>query len=159
MKLSLGMILAFCWAFLFFAACSDSEKKVANGYTEEQNATNLDSAAYALLMTWEPKVALKTVKVDDAEFGKSWYEIQFTTAGKSYYKYTGKTVEEACTVVLYAEQNGVRMNLTRVYKKDVHTEFLSRDSLDAVVEDHLDNTYEGDSAVANCQADSTAFVD
>ncbi len=159
MKHSLKTLFIFCLSFLFFAACSDSEKKVANGYTEEQNATNLDSAAYARLMTWEPKVALKTVKVDDAEFGKSWYEIQFTTAGNSYYKYTGKTVEDACTVDLYAEQNGVRMNLTRVYKKDVHTEFLSRDSLDAVVEDHLDNTYEGDSAVANCQADSTAFVD
>ncbi|OWV07206.1 FISUMP domain-containing protein [Fibrobacter sp. UWH3] len=159
MKFSLGMILAFCWTFLFFAACSDSEKKVANGYTEEQNATNLDSAAYALLMTWEPASPVALRKVNNAEFGKSWYEIQFTTAGNSYYKHTGKTVEDACTVDLYTEQNGVRMNLTRVYKKDAHTEFLSRDSLDAVVEDHLNNTYEGDSAVANCQADSTAFVD
>lgn len=159
MKHSLKTLFIFCLSFLFFAACSDSEKKVANGYTEEQNATNLDSAAYARLMTWEPASPVALRKVNNAEFGKSWFEIQFTTAGKSYYKYTGKTVDDACTVDLYAEQNGVRMNLTRVYKNDVHTEFLSRDSLDAVVEDHLDNVYKGDSAVANCQADSTAFVD
>ena len=157
-KESLGLFVIFCCAFIFCVACSDSEKKVANGYTEEQNAT-LDSATYAKLMTWEPKVALKFVKVEDKKVGKSWYDIRFTTSPSSYYKYSGKTVGEACSVDLYAEQNGVRMNLTRVYKKNVHTEFLSRDSLDAVVEDHLDNTYEGDSAIANCQADPTAFVD
>jgi uncharacterized protein (TIGR02145 family) len=61
-------------------------------------------------------------------------------------------------VNLYAEQNGVRMNLTRTYKKNIYTEFLNRDSLDAVVEDHLDNSY-GDSATASCRADSTAFAD
>ena len=51
------------------------------------------------------------------------------------------------------------MNLTRTYKKNSYTEFLSRDSLDAVVEDHLDNSYNGDSAVANCRTDSTVFAD
>ena len=50
------------------------------------------------------------------------------------------------------------MNLTRTYKKNIYTEFLNRDLLDAVVEDHLDNSY-GDSATASCRADSTAFAD
>lgn len=147
-----------CLAFLFYTACSDSDKKIANGYTEEQNATNLDSAAYARLMTWEPKVALRLVEVKDKERGLSWFDVDFTTAAKPYYEHAGGTVDDGCTVNLYAEQNGVRINLTRTYKKNIYTEFLNRDSLDAVVEDHLDNSY-GDSATASCRADSTAFAD
>ena len=119
---------------------------------------SLDSAAYARLMTWEPKVALRLVEVKDKERGLSWFDVDFTTAAKPYYEHAGGTVDDGCTVNLYAEQNGVRMNLTRTYKKNIYTEFLNRDSLDAVVEDHLDNSY-GDSAVANCRADSTAFAD
>lgn len=159
MKHHLEILTILCLSFLLYVACSDSGEKLANGYTEEQNATNLDSAAYARLMTWEPKVALKIVKVDDAEFGMPWYDVQFTTTGESSYENAGKTVDEACSVTLYAEQNGARMKLTRIYKKDVYTEFLDRDSLDAVVEDHLDNSYMGENAIANCQADSSAFVD
>ena len=147
-----------CLAFLFYTACSDSDKEIANGYTEEQNATNLDSAAYARLMTWEPKVALRLVEVKDKDRGLSWFDVDFTTAAKPYYEHAGGTVDDGCTVNLYAEQNGVRMNLTRTYKKNIYTEFLNRDSLDAVVEDHLDNSY-GDSATASCRADSTAFAD
>ena len=147
-----------CLAFLFYTACSDSDKEIANGYTEEQNATNLDSAAYARLMTWKPKVALRLVEVKDKERGLSWFDVDFTTAAKPYYEHAGGTVDDGCTVNLYAEQNGVRMNLTRTYKKNIYAEFLNRDSLDAVVEDHLDNSY-GDSATASCRADSTAFAD
>ena len=146
-----------CLAFLFCTACSDSEKEMANGYTEEQNAS-LDSAAYARLITWEPKVALRLVEVKDKERGLSWLDVDFTTAAKPYYEHAGGTVDDDCTVNLYAEQNGVRMNLTRTYKKNIYTEFLNRDLLDAVVEDHLDNSY-GDSATASCRADSTAFAD
>ena len=146
-----------CLAFLFYTACSDSDKEIANGYTEEQNAS-LDSAAYARLITWEPKVALRLVEVKDKERGLSWFDVDFTTAAKPYYEHAGGTVDDGCTVNLYAEQNGVRMNLTRTYKKNIYTEFLNRDSLDAVVEDHLDNSY-GDSATASCRADSTAFAD
>ena len=57
MKFLLKLLFIPYLALLFLAACGDSEKEVANGYTEEQNAS-LDSAAYAMLQTWEPKVAL-----------------------------------------------------------------------------------------------------
>jgi uncharacterized protein (TIGR02145 family) len=157
MRFSPNILSIPCLAFLFCTACSDSEKEIANGYTEEQNAS-LDSAAYARLITWEPKVALRLVEVKDKERGLSWFDVDFTTAAKPYYEHAGGTVDDGCTVNLYAEQNGVRMNLTRTYKKNIYTEFLNRDSLDAVVEDHLDNSY-GDSATASCRADSTAFAD
>ncbi len=158
MKTLLKLLFIPYLALLFLIACSDSEKEVANGYTEEQNAS-LDSAAYAMLQTWEPKVALRLAKVEDKNLGLSWYDVEFTTDATPYYEHAVETVDEACTVDLYVEQNGVRMNLTRTYKKNSYTEFLNRDSLDAVVEDHLDNSYDGDSAVANCRTDSTAFAD
>ena len=50
MRFSPNILSIPCLAFLFCTACSDSEKEIANGYTEEQNAS-LDSAAYARLMT------------------------------------------------------------------------------------------------------------
>ena len=158
MKFLLKLLFIPYLALLFLAACGDSEKEVANGYTEEQNAS-LDSAAYAMLQTWEPKVALRLAMVEDKNLGLSWYDVEFTTDATPYYEHAAETVDEACTVDLYVEQNGVRMNLTRTYKKNSYTEFLSRDSLDAVVEDHLDNSYNGDSAVANCRTDSTVFAD
>ena len=158
MKFLLKLLIIPYLAQLFLVACSDSDKEIANGYTEEQNAS-LDSAAYARLMTWEPKVALRLVEVKDKERGLSWFDVDFTTAAKPYYEHAGGTVDDGCTVNLYVEQNGVRMNLTRTYKKNSYTEFLNRDSLDAMVEDHLDNSYDGDSTTASCRADSTAFAD
>ena len=99
MRFSPNILSIPCLAFLFCTACSDSEKEIANGYTEKQNAS-LDSAAYARLITWEPKVALRLVEVKDKERGLSWFDVDFTTAAKPYYEHAGGTVDDDCTVNL-----------------------------------------------------------
>ena len=89
----------FLCGVLFFLACSDDPKKVASGYTEEQNANELDSALVERLKTWEPEVAVdstkRSVKVDSKTI--SWYEIDFTTDAETFYE-CGDTGSVVCSV-------------------------------------------------------------
>ena len=150
----------FLCGVLFFLACSDDPKKVASGYTEEQNANELDSALVERLKTWEPEVAVdstkRSVKVDSKTI--SWYEIDFTTDAETFYE-CGDTGSVVCSVNIYDQENGVRLNMAWPSMTYVYTEVLMRDSAKAVVVDRLDNTYAGDDASVLCHRDSVEFVD
>ena len=64
------------------SACSESEKKVASGYTEEQNAWDIkDTVAYLkLLKTWEPEIPVDSVQrkpeINGAPEDVYWYDIR-----------------------------------------------------------------------------------
>ena len=149
------------FAVLLLIACSeDQEKKLASGYTEEQNAGRLDPVLAERLKTWEPEVPVdstkRSVEVDSSTF--FWYEIEFSTDAETFYECDGTDSVE-CSVNIYAQENGVRLNMARPAMTYVYTEYLMRDSAKAVVVDRLDNTYSGDSASTLCRRDSLEFVD
>lgn len=149
----------FVFAVFLFLACSDDPKKVASGYTEEQNA-GLDSALVERLKTWEPEVPVDstkhTVKVESKTF--SWYEIDFSTDAETYYECSDDESVE-CSVNIYGQENGVRLYMALPTMTYVYTEVLMRDSAKAVVIDRLDNTYANEDASALCRRDSAEFVD
>lgn len=151
-------------ALLFFASCTENEeKRLASGYTEEQNANFIkDTVAYmALLKTWEPLVPVdssKKVLSDDENV--FWYDVNFVSDGEVYYSKVSDNAEnsQSCTVDYYEDENGVRLTLNTKSTKNFYTQILNRDSMLAVVVDRLDNTYETDDAWAQCSKDSLEFV-
>ena len=96
----LGFVFFWITALLFVSACSESsEKKVASGYTEDENAT-LDSVAYEkVLQTWEPVVAVDSAKRNysgaDTTVEASWYEVVFNTDAKEFYSYSDTAADSA----------------------------------------------------------------
>lgn len=154
-KIKIGL----CVGLAFLACSDDQEKKLASGYTEEQNAGIYDQELVKLLRTWEPDVPVdsteRTVTVDSSTY--SWYEIQFTTDPETYFEYVDAPTA-SCTVNVFKHENGVRLDMRWSETSNVYTEILMRDSAQAVVVDRLDNSYEADSA-AQCVQDSSAFVE
>lgn len=152
----------FSASFLFSTACSESEKKVASGYTEEQNAWNIkDTVAYLkLLKTWEPETPVDSAKVNMDGGDQFWYDIVFLSAPKPTFAYTETGADSAaCTVNRYSDENGIRLTVNLDSSRELYTQILQRDSMFAVVVDRLDKTYgSGDPAEA-CGADSVAFVE
>ena len=154
-----------CLFSAFFFACTKSEdKQLASGYTEEGNADNtLDSTVAKVLKTWEPVVTVDSVQRSGTgeNEGKSWYEVNFTTDGQEFYSHSGGGVEESVSyaVMIYAEENAVRLNLETANAQKSVSQFLTRDSLQAVVTDRLDNSYSGEGVEAACRTDSLKFVE
>lgn len=162
------------WAFLFlfaslfsvtFFACTKAEdKQLASGYTEEGNAENaLDSTVAKVLKTWEPVVAVDSVQRSGSgeNQGKSWYEVNFTTEGQEFYSHSGGGVEEPVSyaVMIYADENAVRLDLETANAQKSVSQILTRDSLQAVVTDRLDNSYTGEGVEETCRIDSLKFVE
>ena len=165
-------LVLFLWVspfLLFFTlvtACSESEKKVASGYTEEQNAWNIeDTVAYQkLLKTWEPAQpvdsAQKTLDMAGAPEDAFWYDIVFLSAPKPYFDYAEAGEDSsACTVNIYRDENGVRLTVNLDSSRELFTQILQRDSMFAIVTDRLDKTYGEQNPVAACEEDSVAFVE
>ena len=152
----------FSASILFSTACSESEKKVASGYTEEQNAWDIrDTVAYLkLLKTWEPEIPVDSAKVNMDGGDQFWYDIVFLSAPKPSFAYTEAGADSAaCTVNRYSDENGIRLTVNLDSSRELYTQILQRDSMFAVVVDRLDKTYgSGDPAEA-CGADSVAFVE
>ena len=154
-----------CLFSAFFFACTKSEdKQLASGYTEEGNADNtLDSTVAKVLKTWEPVVTVDSVQRSGTgeNEGKSWYEVNFTTDGQEFYSHSGGGVEESVSyaVMIYAEENAVRLDLETANAQKSVSQFLTRDSLQAVVTDRLDNSYSGEGVEAVCRTDSLKFVE
>lgn len=154
-----------CLFSAFFFACTKSEdKQLASGYTEEGNADNtLDSTVAKVLKTWEPVVTVDSVQRSGTgeNEGKSWYEVNFTTDGQEFYSHSGGGVEESVSyaVMIYAEENAVRLNLETANAQKSVSQVLTRDSLQAVVTDRLDNSYSGEGVEAVCRTDSLKFVE
>ena len=154
-----------CLFSAFFFACTKSEdKQLASGYTEEGNAEDtLDSTVAKVLKTWEPVVTVDSVQRSGTgeNEGKSWYEVNFTTDGQEFYSHSGGGVEESVSyaVMIYAEENAVRLNLETANAQKSVSQFLTRDSLQAVVTDRLDNSYSGEGVEAVCRTDSLKFVE
>jgi len=152
----------FSASILFSTACSGDEKKVASGYTEEQNAWNIkDTVAYLkLLKTWEPEIPVDSAKVNMDGGDQFWYDIVFLSAPKPSFAYTEAGADSAaCTVNRYSDENGIRLTVNLDSSRELYTQILQRDSMFAVVVDRLDKTYgSGDPAEA-CGADSVAFVE
>lgn len=149
--------ICLCAGLLFLACSNDQDKKVASGYTEEQNAGRLDPVLAERLKTWEPEVPVdstkRSVTIDTLTF--SWYEIEFMTQPETYFQY-GDTASEFCTVKIYGQENGVRLDMRLSETAYVYTEILMRDSAKAIAVDRLDNTY-GEDENESCAKDFTAF--
>ena len=162
------LLVVFLWLSPFIAffsvvtACSGGEKKVASGYTEEQNAWDIrDTVAYLkLLKTWEPETPVDSAKVNMDGGDQFWYDIVFLSAPKPSFAYTEAGADSAaCTVNRYSDENGIRLTVNLDSSRELYTQILQRDSMFAVVVDRLDKTYgSGDPAEA-CGADSVAFVE
>ena len=166
-KLCLFLFLWISPFLLFFAlvtACSESEKKVASGYTEEQNAWDIqDTVAYLkLLKTWEPAQpvdsAQRTLDMAGAPEDAFWYDIVFLSESKTFFSYTGSD-STSCAVNIYNDENGVRLTVHLDSAREFFTQILQRDSMVAIVIDRLDKTYENRNAVVACEEDSLAFVE
>ena len=155
-------ISPFLLFFTLVTACSESEKKVASGYTEEQNAWDIrDTVAYLkLLKTWEPEIPVDSAKVNMDGGDQFWYDIVFLSAPKPSFAYTEVGADSAaCTVNRYSDENGIRLTVNLDSSRELYTQILQRDSMFAVVVDRLDKTYgSGDPAEA-CGEDSVAFVE
>lgn len=157
MKKGFGVLCVLSALSLFYA-CSDPEKKLANGYTEEQNAGRTEYDV--VLETWEPAVAVdstqRTWKGEDG-LVVTWYEVDFTSAEDVYYE---KSVpdEGAVAVSVFKEENGIRLTVNNAAKESNFTVTLNRDSTQAVTVDRLDNEYLDESADALCAEDSLRFV-
>ena len=159
----LGFVFFWIAALLFVSACSESsEKKVASGYTEDENAT-LDSVAYEkVLQTWEPVVAVDSAKRNysgaDTTVEASWYEVVFNTDAKEFYSYSDTAADSANLVVnLYEKENAVQLTVQSADINSYYTYLLKREAMQAVVEERLDVFYSGDSAESACRAGRSAF--
>ena len=150
-------------ALLFVvSACTENEKLLAHGTTEEENAQNIkDTVAYMeILSTWEPSQSVDSSKVVlDGDSSVSWYEVNFDSEGEQYFAFApAKPGADSSNIYIYKKQNAVRLSLSLGETKKTLTQVLSRDSLYAVATDWLDNSY-ADSAEAACRADSEAFAE
>ncbi len=154
-KIQIGLCV-----FFFVLACSDDqEKKLASGYTEEQNAGVYDPELVKLLRTWDSDVPVDSAE-RSATIGSSvvsWYEIQFTTDAEVFFEYDDMPAA-SCTVNIYKHENGVHLDMKWSETINVYTQILMRDSAQAVAVDRLDNSYDADSA-ALCRRDSSAFIE
>lgn len=148
------------------SACSeDSEKKLALGYTEDENASrDKDSVAYEeRLETWKPAVEVGLVKhnqdVSDSDGVKEWYSVEFSTQGEILHsKGDSKDDSAYYEVYLYERENGLRLMMRTVFVKGEYTVLLQRDSMMAIAEERMDFVYDGELKEAHCRADSTRFV-
>lgn len=150
--------IAFCAGLLFLACTDDQDKKLASGYTEEQNAGIIDPELAQRLKSWKPQVPVdsteRTATIDSATI--SWYEILFTTIPEKFYEYEDSS-SASCKVSIYEQENGVRLDIKLSETTNVYTEILMRDSTRAIAIDRLDNSYDSDSS-AQCHQDSSAFA-
>ena len=156
------------WLFPFFAilsivsACSENEKFLAHGTTEEENAQNItDTVAYMeIISTWEqsqPVDSSKVVLEEDSSI--SWYEVNFDSEGERYCAFApAEPGADSSSIYIYKKQNALRLSLSLGETKKTLTQILSRDSLYAVSTDRLDNSY-ADSDESACRADSEAFAE
>ncbi|WP_407440717.1 FISUMP domain-containing protein [Fibrobacter sp.] len=159
MKMRFGILGALCVASMFYAGCGDSDKKLANGYTEEQNAELVKYEK--ILKTWEPSVEVDSTKCTwESEYGESayWYEIDFTSSGKKYAS-EKETYYGEYSVYVYKKENGVRLFLSNADKVGYFTIMLNRDSKKAVEVDQIDFQYRNDHGISACRADSSKFVE
>ncbi|WP_290743576.1 FISUMP domain-containing protein [Fibrobacter sp. UBA4309] len=155
-------ISPFLLFFTLVTACSESEKKVASGYTEEQNAWDIrDTVAYLkLLKTWEPEIPVDSAKVNMDGGDQFWYDIVFLSAPKPSFAYTEVGADSAaCTVNRYSDENGIRLTVNLDSSRELYTQILQRDSMFAVVVDRLDKTYGSGDPDEACGEDSVAFVE
>ena len=167
MRKFLPAVLLWLSPFIAFlsvvSACSGDEKKVASGYTEEQNAWNIkDTVAYLkLLKTWEPEIPVDSEMVElKADPSVSWYNVVFLTAPEPYFSYKDIGADSAaCTVNVYDDENGIRLTVNLESARELYTQILYRDSMFAIVVDRLDKTYGQDGDTEVCEADSIAFVE
>ena len=153
----------FLFFFTFVTACSEADKEVALGYTEEENAQFIkDTVAYLrLLKTWEPAQPVDSAKVNlDGDDGAFWYDVVFLSAPKPSFSYTEPGADSAaCIVNRYSDENGIRLTVNLDSARELYTQILQRDSMFAVVTDRLDKTYDTPNPVAACEEDSVAFVE
>lgn len=148
------------------SACSESEKKVASGYTEEQNAWDIkDTVAYLkLLKTWEPEIPVDSVQrkpeINGAPEDVYWYDIEFLSEESNFYAYTGPDGANGfCELFVYNDENGIRLMMEISSAMEVYTQILRRDSMFAIVSDHLDKSYADQIPATACEEDSLAFVE
>ena len=148
------------------SACSESEKKVASGYTEEQNAWDIkDTVAYLkLLKTWEPEIPVDSVQrkpeINGAPEDVYWYDIEFLSEESNFYAYTGPDGANGfCELLVYNDENGIRLMMEISSAMEVYTQILRRDSMFAIVSDHLDKSYADQIPATACEEDSLAFVE
>jgi hypothetical protein len=66
------------------SACSENEKYLAHGTTEEENAQNItDTVAYMkILSTWESEPVDSSKVVMEGDSSISWYEVNFDSEGE-----------------------------------------------------------------------------
>ena len=150
-------------ALLFVvSACTENEKLLAHGTTEEENAQNIkDTVAYMeILSTWEPSQSVDSLKVVlDGDSSVSWYEVNIDSEGEQYFAFApAKPGADSSNIYIYKKQNAVRLSLSLGETKKTLTQILSRDSLYAVTTDRLDNSYAEDDELA-CRADFDAFAE
>ena len=152
--------------FSVVTACSESEKKVASGYTEEQNAWDIqDTVAYLnLLKTWEPAQPVDSSREELTILGAPedafWYDIVFLSDASKHYTYANPEGPVGiCDVIVYSDENGIRLMVNLDSTMEYYTQVLRRDSMFAVVTDRLDKTYENRNSIAACGEDSLAFVE
>ena len=148
------------------SACSESEKKVASGYTEEQNAWDIkDTVAYLkLLKTWEPEIPVDSVQrkpeINGAPEDVYWYDIEFLSEESNFYAYMGPDGANGfCKLLVYNDENGIRLTMEISSAMEVYTQILRRDSMFAIVSDHLDKSYADQIPATACEEDSLAFVE
>ena len=142
-KFLLPLFLGISPFLLFFTlvtACSESEKKVASGYTEEQNAWDIrDTVAYLkLLKTWEPEIPVDSVQrkpeINGAPEDVYWYDIEFLSEESNFYAYTGPDGANGfCELLVYNDENGIRLMLEISPAMEVYTQIFRLDSMFAIV--------------------------
>lgn len=142
------------------SACSENEKYLAHGTTEEENAQNItDTIAYMkILSTWEQSEPVDSSKVVlGGDSSVSWYEVSFDSEGEQYFAFApAEPGADSSSIYIYKKQNAVRLSLALGETKKTLTQILSRDSLYAVAMDRLDNSYaEGDESA--CREDAESF--
>ena len=143
------------------AACSENEKYLAHGTTEEENAQNItDTVAYMkILSTWESEPVDSSKVVMEGDSSVSWYEVNFDSEGEQYYAFApAEPGADSSSIYIYKKQNAVRLSLALGETRKTLTQILSRDSLYAVATDWLDNSYAEDDESA-CRADFDAFAE
>ena len=143
------------------SACSENEKYLAHGTTEEENAQNItDTVAYMkILSTWESEPVDSSKVVMEGDSSISWYEVNFDSEGEQYFAFApAKPGADSSSIYIYKKQNAVRLSLSLGETKKTLTQILSRDSLYAVTTDRLDNSYAEDDESA-CRADFDAFAE
>ena len=160
--LVLGIGMLILASFFFFACTKADDKVIASGYTEENNAqNNLDSVLVGILETWEVVTGTDSSRKQGAGANedKIWYEVKFSSTAKQLYAYDAGGEDSALFVMsLYDRENGLRLDMNTPEKTILFTQVLSRDSMMAVAENRIDNTYNSVNAVSLCRSDSAEFV-